>query len=149
MYWVVCKALFLYDGVHALKHAPFGHLERARDADALFHVHTDLLLGDPAVDVFQDFQRRFGVTFGRSGVQHAGQFHLAIRAAFKFGKLRERVELAELPVLAWQQPRRQRQRVALQTFTCGRVDRVQSRFRRFDLARFVRNGVPGHFVFIN
>jgi hypothetical protein len=53
--------LLLQNGVHALDHAPFGHLKRARDADALFDLYVDLLLRHPTVDVLQDLQRRLGV----------------------------------------------------------------------------------------
>jgi len=75
----------LNDGVQALKHSRLRHLKRARDADALLHVHADLLLCDPAVDVFQDLKRRLGVSATRGVMQDARQLHLAIRAPLEFG----------------------------------------------------------------
>ena len=84
----------LNHGVHALKHAPFGHLKRARDADALFHVHADLLLCHPAVNVLQDLKRRLGVAACGCVVQDGGDFHLAVRASLQLGQFGQWVKLA-------------------------------------------------------
>jgi len=75
----------LNDGVQALKHSRLRHLKRARDADALLDIHADLLLCDPAVDVLQDLQRRFGVSATGGVMQDARQLHFAIRAPLEFG----------------------------------------------------------------
>ena len=71
--------------------------------------------------VLEDFKRRLGVARKRRVVKHGADLHLAIRAAFKFGHLRERVELAKLAVFGRQQPRRQRKTVAAQPFARGLV----------------------------
>ena len=74
--------------------------------------------------VLQDLQRRLGVALPRRVVQYAGDFHLAVSAPLLFRHLRQRIKLAELPILRRTHPSSQRQRVALQAFTRGLVDCV-------------------------
>ena len=90
------------------------HLQRTNDADTLFNVNADLLLGHPAMLVFQDLKRRLGIARQRRVVQHRADFHLTIRPALEFGHFGQRVKLAKLTVLGWQQARRQRKAVATQ-----------------------------------
>jgi len=138
----------LNDGVQALKHSRLRHLKRARDADALLDIHADLLLRHPAVDVLQDFKRRLRVAACGCVVQDRRDCHLAVRAALKFCQFGQWVKLAELAVLGREQARRQGERVALQTFTRGVIDRVKTRLGRGEFARFVGYGMPAHSCFL-
>ena len=63
--------------------------------------------------VLQDLQRRLGVALPRRVMQYAGDFHLAVSAPLLFRHLRQRIKLAELPILRRTHPSSQRQRVAL------------------------------------
>ena len=62
--------------------------------------------------VFQDLQRRLGVARSRRLVQYARHFHLAVSAPLLFRHLRQRIKLAELPILRRTHPSGQRQCVA-------------------------------------
>jgi len=98
------------------------HLQRANDADTLFHVNADLLLGYPAVLVLEDLKRRLGVSRQRCLMQHGADFHLAVCAALEFGHLGYGVKLAKLPVFSRQQSCRQRKAFATQPFTRRLID---------------------------
>ena len=117
-------------GEGALYHAGLRLLQRARDADLLVDVHVYLLLGDPAVLVLQDVQRRLGVAHLRGVVQRLGGVELAVGAALLFGQFHQRVELGQLAKLRGRQTGVQRKAVTLQAqLGCG-VDRFQPRFGR-------------------
>jgi len=49
--------------------------------------------------VLQDLQRRLGIARPRRLMQYARHFHLAVSAPLLFRHLRQRIELAELPIL--------------------------------------------------
>ena len=100
--------------------------------------------------VFQDLQRRLGVARPRRVMQYARDLHFAVSAPFLFRHLRQRIELAELPVLRWAHSSSQRQRVALQAITRRPIDCVKPRLSCLKLARVVWERVPchvRHFIF--
>ena len=63
--------------------------------------------------VLQDLQRRLGVALPSRVMQDTRDLHLAVSAPLLFRHLRQRIKLAELPILRWTHPSSQRQRVAL------------------------------------
>ena len=74
--------------------------------------------------VLQDLQCRLGVALPRRLMQQAGDFHFAVSAPLLFRHFRQRIKLAELPVLRRTHPSGQRQCVAFQTIARRPIDGV-------------------------
>jgi hypothetical protein len=82
--------MVLYVGdvcVHPFDDALLCFLQRACDADLLVDRYVDLLLGDPAVLMFQDVECGLSVAGRGCVVQRLGGGKLAVGAAFQFCKL--------------------------------------------------------------
>lgn len=109
-------------GVGAFDDALLGFLQRAGDADLLVNRDVDLLLGNPAVLVLEDVQRRLGVAVGRRVVQRLGRHELAVGAALHLGQLYQRVELLQPAVLAGRQAGAHGERVTFKTIAGRFID---------------------------
>ena len=84
-----------------MDHALLRLFQRRYDGYALLDLHLHGLRGHPLMHVFEDVQRRFGVTFTRRFMQHFGHFRLAFCAALLLSILRNRIELHQPPILLW------------------------------------------------
>lgn len=85
--------------------------------------------------VLQDHFRRFGVARQRRRVYDLGQFSFGVGAAFEFGHVHDRVELAQPLVLDRQQSDVGGQIVAFEPQPRSVVDALQHGFGGLDFAR--------------
>ena len=126
------------DCIDNLNYAQLGFLKRLGDRNALVDVHRDGLLGHPAVLMFEDFKRCFGVAFLGGLMQYLRHFALTVRFAFDCGHLGQWVKLAQMAVLVRPHTRCERQRVAFEPQFSGVVNCLQARLSSLDMANCKR-----------